>query len=261
MKDWTKLNKIITASFMLAVITFSAKAQNSANYLDNYTFFGIHSSFNYYSKGETNYNVNDSPVLVSHNNFKSYSLGIIFQAYKTDKFNFQIGIKGQHIYEVENYHIDKNQFNNPVPYYDWQILTDSDDMIYSITLKTEYLITNKLFIFTSIIPGYYKEYGGNGLSIRNNIEIFTEVPANKDWFHFNTEIGIGIYVPTKFILIQPYIYYNKSFRNIWEGSIKIKGIKERDYTEINGDFEQSGNYIGFGLNLYPKKFWKNKSKK
>jgi len=259
MKDWIKLNKVITVGFMLTVIIFTAKAQNKTNYLDNYTFFGIHSSFNYYSKGVTNYNVNDSPVTIQYDNMPSASFGVIFQVYKAGKFNFQIGFNGRLISEFEKFHIDKNQFNNPVPYYDWQTVTSSDDMIYNIPIRAEYLVSNKLFIYTSIVPGYYEEFGGNGYRRKNDIEITTEIPANNDWFHFNTEIGVGLYIPTKYVLIQPYLYYNKSYRNIWEGSIKIEGIKEREYTEINGEYNQSGNHIGFGLNFYPKKFWKKKS--
>ncbi len=102
----------------------------------------------------------------------------------------------------------------------------------------------------------YKEYGGYGYHLRETIEIFETYPEQDNWFYLDMEFGFGMYLPTKFALFQPYLYYNKSFHNLWQGTIKIKGIKHRPYTEINGTFEQSGNYVGFGLNIYPKKFWK-----
>ena len=244
-------------SIMLLSVILTTKAQNKTAFVDNYTFFGVHGSFNEYKKGNTNYHVNDSPVTVYHDKVPSYSVGVTFQVYKTDKFLFQTGFNSRHIYEGPNYYIDKSQTDSNRPDV-YQITSDFGDNIYNVPLRAEYLFYKKWMLFSSIIPGYYKEYGGWGYHRIDDIEIYEGYPASNDWFHLNTEIGLGVYIPGKYVLIQPYIYYNKNYTELREGSLKITGIKERSYTEINGSFSQSGDHIGFGLNFYPKKLWKMK---
>ena len=252
------ISKKILVGILLASISFVLHAQNKTDFIQKYTFFGTYASYNYYSKGNTFYGVNDSPVNVQNINVSSYSIGGVFQVYRTKNFIFQTGFRLRHIIELRKFQIDKDQFDNPMPYYFWWTGSDFGDNILEFPIRIEYLFFHKWYLYASPVLGYHKQYEGSEDNTYGGINIYSHYYKRNDSFHFSFEAGLGIYFLTKFILIQPYVYYSKSFNNMWEGDLIIRGIKHRDYTEIHGKFNQSGNYIGIGLNLFPKKFWKKK---
>ncbi len=249
-----KLN-IISTGLLLVLIT-NMHAQVYKQKLDDYTFFGVHSSYVYFSKGNTDYSVDDTPVTYVYCGYPSYELGGVIRVFKTKKLNFYTGFFARHLYMVSKEYIESKQAAN-FPYA-WTIELDFGANLWSVPFRMEYFVYKKLFVYTSIVPGFYHEYGGSGYSQRNNIEIFDYNYERKKTLYMNSEFGFGIYLPSKFVLFQPYVYYNKSFRDMWVGNLVITGIKNKPYTEVTGKLKQSGNFIGFGLNIYPKKFWKRK---
>ena len=241
---------------ILPVLFFMVlKSYAQSDFIKDYAFWGVNGVFVQYDKGKTNYGVTDSPVTMYHMQTPSFNLGLSLNVYHHKRFIVKTGFGIRYIYEKQRYHIDYDQTYSPYGN-DFIIESSSDDVVMYIPIRLDYLVYKKLFIFTSINPGYYKEYGGKSYDLKDTIEIFQTYPEQDNWLYLDLEFGFGMYLPTKFALFQPYLYYNKSFHNMWQGTIKIKGIKHRPYTEINGTFEQSGNYLGFGLNIYPKKFWK-----
>lgn len=229
------------------------QAQSSTDFLQDYLPVSAHSSFIYFAKGKTTMNVSNSPVNLYPNRVVSFELGSYIQVYKNKKILIYSGIFFRQLYDNIFYHIDNDQ---NVLYNDWYFFSDSGEYIVSFPLRLEYLFYKKYFMYTTGSFGFFRNYGGLTYNKRNKIEIFRYSSITKNWFYFNMEIGIGKYLKTKYILLQPYIYYNKSFHNILEEKILITGIKNRGYTEIRGKMEQSGNFVGIGLNIFPKKWWK-----
>ena len=255
---WNYYNSAYIKIFLPAfLLILSVKSFAQTDFIKDYAFFGVNGVFVQYDKGVTDYGVNDSPVTVFHMKTPSFNLGLSFNVFHSKKMIFKTGIGFRYIYEKERFHIDRNQTTSPYGN-DFIIESSSDDMVFYIPLRIDYLFYKKAFVYGSINPGYYKEYGIFGYNLKDDIEIFMYYPEQENWFYLDLEFGLGIYIPTKYALLQPYFYYNKSFHNLWQGTIKITGIEHRPYTEINGTFKQSGNYVGIGLNIYPVKFWKSK---
>ncbi|GEM_PF-6188854 len=234
---------------------FVLQSFGQADFIKDYTFFGVNGDFVYYKKGYTDYGVPDSPVTVYHMHTPSFNAGLSFNVYHHKRLILKTGLGIRYIHEIRRYHIDPDQTRSPYGN-DFIIKFSSDDVVLFIPIELNYLLFKKIFFYNNIKLGYYKEDGGLAYNLKDTIEIFLVYPAQANWFYLDWSFGFGVYIPIKYALIQPYVCYNKSFHNMWQGSIHVKGIKNRPYTEINGSIEQSGNYVGFGINIYPKKFWR-----
>ncbi len=262
-KDWIKLHKMIILVFMLTSINYTAKAQE--DYLDYYAFFGLHSSLNYNLGSEISYGVSDSPITLQYNNFSSGSFGLMFQTPNPViiqdngiemNFVFQIGFNVKHVYQSVNYQIDKSQFVGSVSSNDPKIHTDISFNMYSIPIAAEGYFTDKFFMRSGIILGFYKELSTSSYTKIDDIEITSELFTSSEFISkISMEVGFGYNIPTTQVLWQPYIYVNVGPENIVNGYFEIDGIKDRDYDKIYGSFKQGDMFIGLGLNVFPKRFW------
>jgi len=243
----------ISISFLLILMFPKIQAQSSTDFLQDYLPVSAHSSFIYFAKGKTTMNVSNSPVTMYPDHVASLEIGGNILLFNKSKFLVYTGMFYRYLFNNVYYHIDEDQ-NTIIT--DWYMLSNSGEKIVSFPLRLEYLFYKKYFMYTAGSFGFFRNYGGLTGNGDSGITILQYETITKNWFYFNMEIGIGKYLKTKYILLQPYIYYNKSFHNILEEKILITGIKNRGYTEIRGKMEQSGNFVGIGLNIFPKKWWK-----
>jgi hypothetical protein len=55
-------------------------------------------------------------------------------------------------------------------------------------------------------------------------------------------------------MLQASIIYKKSYTSFKEGTYEFKNLEMSP--DVNGSINQSGDFIGFGLTIYPKRFKK-----
>jgi hypothetical protein len=253
--------KIKTAmSFILIAVFLTSFSQNKKIFSE-YSSISFHSSMDNYFGGKSTGIPNDSPVKFTRAPFSFLSIGINAKVLEKERFNLKVGVQVSYLQLKDNIEIESNQLQN-----NEYILMDFSSLNrfrkYGLPITGEYTVNkkrnNKLTVFATLFPSYWLLEREN-LSIINSssnqsIKYAYAIASNKsNRFYFDTQIGIGYYIPTKYFLIQPFIHYNKSFRNIWEGPYAIWGISNRPYTEIEGVASQSGDHFSFGFNLYFKK--------
>jgi len=256
-----KKNRTVMSITLITVFITGVFGQRQTFSISDYEQVGVHAAMdNYFSGGEAIGVPSDSPVTYQPYYFPSMSFGVNTFVLKRDKFNFKIGLRGSFLSYSYKMVTEKGQTFGNI----------NDDMIaiasyssafikYGIPITGEYYInTNKkrrLAIFTTLIPSYWKhDRHRYGVTSYNSIYNEFTLPKTTNAFYFDAQIGLSYYIPTRYALVQPFVYYNKSFRDIWEDvPFQIRGIRNRSYNQFSGTTSQSGDHISFGFNLYIKK--------
>ena len=227
------------------------------NFFDYYANTGIHSSLDMHIpfQQEITYNVADSPIAYSMYVAPGYSLGFNRVVYSNKSKIVKIGLQYSTIPFSDHTKWDETQGN--VDREEWDVLYDEGFVTFSIPISFECVLknkrTNKPFIFAEFQPTYWK-HGISSFSFGSfPIITGTTINTNNRNFRYNQKIGFGYYLPTKYVLFQPYLYYSQSFTNLWDGDFFVDGIINKPYTTVTGTFKDKGNSFGFGLNIYFKK--------
>jgi len=230
-------------------------AQTSQDLFKPYGFFGINASVNYYEKGFVSLNQADSPVQIIPINYASYMYGGVFRLYHDKYFVLSSGVYFRRLVTQENIvHLEEGQIS-PINVQDFITYYEYQEFFPVIPVRIDFRVYRNFNVYASFDFGFYHRnaivfsYENEDLLMEN---IF---PETSHWYRSDVELGISRFIPSKFVLIQAYLYYNKSFQNTWDGDIYIEGIKNRNYTEVRGKMKESGNYWGLGVNLYPYKWW------
>jgi len=247
-----KINIILIFIF---ISSLELRPQQNTDFFSNYTFFGANASVNYYEKGVINFNQPDCPVRMTPIHYASYMYGSVFRLYHNKHFLLSSGIyirrlvTQESIVNLEEGQIPPDNIQDFITYYEYE------DLFPVIPVRIDFRIYRNWYIYSSFDGGLYHRKATQLTYKDEDLSIDNYFPETAHRLRADLEGGIAYLFPAKFVLIQPYLYYNKSFSNTWEGEIYIKGIKNRDYTEVQGKIKESGNYWGLGLNLYPVK-WK-----
>ena len=257
----TKRKKIAMSFVLIAVFIGTAFGQQKNSLYDHYQRIGIHTAMdNYFSGGKSTGVPLDSPVIYQPYYYPSMSFGINTFVLKREKFNLKIGLRASYLAYSYKMVIQNGQ----IPSINEDVIdfaTDRANFIkFGIPITGEYFIQinkkRKLTIFTTLIPSYWSSNEWLAASLTYEV-IYNryKLPRNIDNpLYFDTQIGLSYYIPTRYALVQPFVYYNKSFRNIWEDvPFQIRGIRNRSYNQFSGTTSQSGDHISFGFNLYIKK--------
>ena len=257
-----KFKKIVTSILLVTIISTFYSQTN--NFFSNYAKFSLGVSGNYYLRGKSYYSFSDTPVTYTYDKFLSASFYAEYNIFNKNKHKIFIGAKISLYYEVNTLIIEPGQYENTPVGTIFREETSSDDTIKSLIIKYSYNFKiNRLnsYIFCSVLPGFeipgksgYTEIGMRTIN-------FESSEYYKDGiFRFNIEVGFGINLKTKYIIIQPHLFFNKSFTDIWYADFIIEGIRNRSYTKVNGYLKQSGDYFALGINFIPKKLWNKKRK-
>jgi len=157
------------------------KSNAQSDFIKDYALWGVNGVFVEYDKGKTNYGVTDSPVTVYHMKTPSFNLGLSLNVYHNKRFIVKTGFGIRYIHEKQRYHIDYDQTHSPYGN-DFIIESSSDDVVMYIPIRLNYLVYKKLFVYASVNPGYYKEYGGIAYDLKDTIEIFLTYPEQEIGF-------------------------------------------------------------------------------
>lgn len=255
-----KKNRTVMSIMLIAVFITGVFGQKQYFSISDYEQVGVHAAMdNYFPGGEAIGVPLDSPVTYQPNYFPSMSFGVNAFVLKRDKFNFKIGLRGSFLSYSYKMVIEKGQTpNNADDDIVDKLIHSSSFIKYGIPITGEYFIQTKkkrrLTIFTTLIPSYWKHDRYRVGSSDGYIYDEYTLPKTTNTFYFDVQIGLSYYIPTRYALVQPFVYYNKSFRDIWEDvPFQIRGIRDRPYTQFSGTTSQSGDHISFGFNLYIKK--------
>ncbi len=250
--------KIVAMLFIIATFTI-ATAQNEL--FSDYIPIGIHATMDNYFNGKATGVPSDSPVKYTMGPFTNLSVGLNTVVYNKAKLSIKLGLRASFLQFRDHIKIEPDQLLENESYTLSESFMDRYGK-YGIPISGEYILTkkkkNKLAALITLYPSYwlYETRRISRLNISSNQSIAYGyiIESNKyDRFYFDAQLGLAYYIPTKHLLIEPFIYYNMSFKNIWEGRYGIWGIQNRPYTEVTGIAKQSGNHIALGFNLYFKK--------
>ncbi len=248
--------KIVAMLFVIATFTI-ATAQNEL--FSDYIPVGIHAAMDNYFNGKVTGTPSDSPVKYTMAPFTQLSFGLNTIVYNKAKLSIKLGLRANLLEYKENLKIAPDQLLEHEFYLQDGTYMDRYGK-YGIPISGEYILTkkkkNKLAALITLYPSYWL-FERKRITRINSYQLFSygyAIESNKyDRFYFDAQLGLAYYIPTKHLLIEPFIYYNMSFKNIWEGRYGIWGIQNRPYTEVTGIAKQSGNHIALGFNLYLKK--------
>lgn len=245
--------------FFIIVVSNNVYSQKNELYND-YGSFGINVDMNqHFSNSNTIYNHLDTPVTFNPRGTLYMSWGFNVVAYKTSHFIHKIG-----------FNISYNAFGFDTNYEAGQVsmLPEGttvkswywfgDYTNYSISLISEYAFQTKakngFVLISNIMPTYWKrEVSGDASRNYGFNTIVFEIEEKKPTFFIKQQIGIGYYIHTKPLLIEPFIHYTHCFTMSWKGKVTLGNILDRPYSSVIGKFSQRGDYISFGFNLYPEK--------
>ncbi len=249
-----------TIAGILLAIVFINSGFSQTKLFNEYTKFGFYGSLNSIGAGKTNYNVSDPPIRLTYSAYKAGSFGMNYRLLFKKNFIIKTGLHFNFYKDILNYEFDKGQI---IGYnYDYDLTVGSNNFgNISIPLTIEYsLKINRKLYFSSFISyniSYMRITESRSQDITYNIDIIVDNPNREHSpFYNNFQVGAGFYIPVKFALFHLFAYYNKNFKEVLIGKYHIEGIQDRPYTQMEGTLTQSGDYIGFGLTIYPKKWWK-----
>jgi len=242
-------NKTLTKEFKL--MRKKAKKDHKAYF----TNIGFHVATDQYLNGKTlSYDQNDSPIIFQPYTYTSLSIGFSAFVIRKKRYNLKLGFRGNWMMASTKqiYENGQTNFDNVSS---WGTYTGGGRWWkWGIPVTFEYKTNKKFNLFVSAIPSRWKRRENfepsNFLGIG---ELINYDGSGVDNFFFDTQIGFSYYIPTRFMLVQPFLYYNKSFRTMMSGDFHYNNLKNRPYTQINGIFEHSGDHVSFGFNFYFKK--------
>jgi hypothetical protein len=256
----TPILKTAMSVILIVVISFSSKAQNNTNFLKNYYKFSVFGQYTVEKKGvvykeDPSVNYGLEQYVVQH-------IGVSYNVYQHKNWNFKTGLIYKYKLIKEKYNFTQEQIlyqNN----YSFIATIDSGSRMYAIPLTAEYIVSISKRIKWEIAPSFTVAYyiGQEGGSV-HSFDIDKPNPPTmliyydeyyKNPIFSSAEISTGFYILFKYFMLQPEFRYSKSFRDVFTGHYTVENFKTEPHNS-KGTFKQSGDYWGFSLSIYLKKF-------
>jgi hypothetical protein len=258
-----KNNKIkrfkIAMSLVLIVFFMCIKtnAQRAENLFVKHQKWGIITQYNLFegAKVSPTNNINLNYQIPES---KLFALGIVYNFYQKKHWNFKTELQLQWFTDYDELLIAEPEN-----------VTSSNIVFYGSTThdKTGYLPVTIEYMFfetgsfsfgvgAGVGLTYYWHYdisGSSGLAI-NDVTLF-EAFQRDDYplFYFSNHIQASIYFKRKNYMLQASVVYKKNLGDSFkEGRYEFKNLEQSP--DVYGTFKQSGDFLGFSLSIYPKKF-------
>jgi len=254
--------KLIAMSFMLIAILKieSLSAQIAENLYKNYHKWGLIIQYNIFDA--TNITPTNNPN-INYEIFKNklYALGIVYNFYQYKNWNFKAELQLQWYGHHDGIRILESE-NIASFDFDREYFTEHDKMGY-LPITTEYMLLSKGNFGFSFGGGigltYYWHYdisGSSGLAINDTVVFEAFEREDYPLFYFSSHIQASIYFKREKFMLQTSLVYKKSYTSFKTGTYEFKNLKAS--SDINGIFDQSGNFLGISATIYPKKTLKRK---
>jgi len=247
------------AVFTLVFICFF-QFLSAQSIFDNYIGVGTTFSVDTYLAKETDYTVNDAPFTKSFFNSTNSSFGLNFLILQNQKLNIKAGFKINYLSRNIRLEIEQEQGFSNGNYISVTRGRTENSKFYSAPISFEYMLNpkskNQLAVYLSAIPSFFKGYTyqiSTYNTIYGDLNYERAVSNLKNEFALDFQLGIAYYIPTKYLLIQPFVAYKKGNLTLWNEKFNISNVQNRIYTEFDGTIKQTSRSIAVGLNLYPRK--------
>tara|TARA_R110000868_G_scaffold119876_2_gene318084 strand:+ start:1374 stop:2162 length:789 start_codon:yes stop_codon:yes gene_type:complete len=248
--------KLIAMSLGLIAILKTEKitAQHAKTLFNNHHKWGVVIQYNVFDAA--NITPTNNPN-INYEIFKSkmFALGIAYNFYQYKNWNFKAELQLQWFGNLEGLTILEPE--NIVPFnYEDLSRTEHDKTGY-LPLTAEYVFLNTGSFSFSIGGGlgltYYWHYdieGSSGLAI-NDVTLF-EAYERTDYplFYLSNHLQASIYLKRKSFMLQTSLIYKKSYTSFRTGTYEFKNLKVSP--DVKGAFDQSGDFLGISLTIYPK---------
>lgn len=249
--------KLVAMSLGLIAILKTEKltAQHAENLFDSHHKLGAVIQYNVFEAA--NLTPTNNPN-VNYELFKNklFALGISYNFYQYKNWNIKAELQlqwyGHHdgitILEPENI-ADFNYLDES---------TISHDKMGYMPISAEYIYLKKASFSFSVGGGlgltYYWHYDVSGSSsLAINDTVVFEAFEREDYplFYFSNHLQTSVYFKRKSFMLQTSLIYKKSYSSFKTGTYEFINLKSSQ--DINGKFNQSGDFLGVSLTIYPKK--------
>ena len=252
----TNLRKAAKLWSLVVFLSTSLSAQN-IDVFEKYHKLGLVFQYNNFEAANvapTNNNNN-----INYQIFKSkvFALGIAYNFHQYKNWNFKAELQLQWFGNNDGITILESENIANIDYIS-SSSTEHDKMGY-LPVTAEYMLfkTDSFSFGIGVGIGltYYWHYdlsGSSGLAI-NDVVLF-EAFQREDYplFYFSNHIQASMYFRLKSFMLQASVVYKKNLGDAFtEGHYEFKNLKQSP--DIRGDFEQSGDFLGLSLTIYPKK--------
>jgi len=244
----------------LSTISFS---QNTKYYpeFNNYGSWSIGGSYYFFQKESINKlsGINQHKPLYS--NGYSYTIRKMFN--KNGKFSYIIGLSlnNNNPYKFE-YSLKQYDLNSLDRYEDFESIISGNlvrRINFSIPLLLQYKfkINPNLFmkfdtgIETIYMESGYSDYSSNFYDNEDNgknIIYYWLENYHKTPLYPSVVFSPGVYIMTRYFIIQTSIVYNKSLKNQYNGEMNIMNLDISDDSVI--ETKKSGDYLGVSLQIF-----------
>lgn len=249
-------NFILICSILLfTVYSFS---QENSSFIKEYFPIGINVQANKYFDGITE--KSDPTVNFDILGYNHVQAGLSANLYQFKNFNLKTGFLVKYTYDFLGFNFTAAQLGVDYDFgYRTKFWTNLNKIL-SVPLSVEYILNSekkvKPFISTGMTFSYYLSKGfesTDALGVDENY-LTTIYAETKDANQFSTslELSTGIYLKTKPILFQFQLVYSKSLSPISKGIFEAYNY-HTEPSSSTGTFEQSGDYFGFGMNMFIRK--------
>tara|TARA_R110002096_G_scaffold397226_1_gene593168 strand:- start:142 stop:915 length:774 start_codon:yes stop_codon:yes gene_type:complete len=251
-----KLNlKIIAMSIVLIAILKTEKlsAQNFKNLFGEHHKWGLVGQYNTFSAANIT-PTNNKYLRYEIFNSKMFAVGIAYNIHQYKKWNFKAELQIQWFGDYEGKTIlePENETSQNIGAFS---RTEHDKLGY-LPLTAEYMYA-KSGSFSFTIGGglgltYYEPYNITQRLSINNVELFfVNYKTSNSSFYFSNHIQASVYFKRKNIMIQTSLIYKKSYTSFRTGIYEFKNLELSP--DLKGSINQSGDFLGLSLTIYPKK--------
>ncbi|WP_298499099.1 hypothetical protein [uncultured Algibacter sp.] len=246
---------------ILFITTFlinpSVKAQNSNRLFNKHHKWGAVTQYNIFDSA--NISPNNNPN-VNYEIFKSklFALGIVYNFYQYNNWNFNAELQLQWFGDMESITILEAENITSFNYVDLSN-TEHDKTGY-LPLTAEYIFYETGSFSFGIGAGvgltYYWHYdisGSSSLTI-NDVTLFEAFEIDDyQLFYLSNHLQASVYFKREKFMLKASVVYKKSHTSFREGYYEFKNLELSP--DFQGIFDQSGDFLGFSLSIYPKKYF------
>jgi len=248
--------------FLFALVLIAYPKANKAQFFQSspygYLPLSISGGGMYFFNGHTVYNQKNPPIKIRFLPFMGENYGFQSILLKRKKYNFYLGLRMQHVYDNILQTFDSDQTDDR-KIHQRNFIWDFYAMMFKLPIGLEAKPFNHVLIVVEMEPGYFNEeevYSSSIFSFNNPPHKLTIVWKNikKHPFFFNINFGLKWSKPLKYFKFEPYLFYSHGFIPLYKRHLKIDGIINRPYNEMEGTMFQSGSGLMFGVNIQPTNF-------
>jgi len=247
--------KAIAMSLVLIAIlkTENISAQNGENLFRSYRKWGVVGQYNIFSAANIEATKNRN---LKHEIFKSkmFAVGVAYNIYQYKNWNFKAELQLQWFGNYNGITILEPE-NETSENIGWFSRTEHDKLGY-LPLTAEYVFANHKSFSFSIGGGFGLTYYEPDEIVRrfsiNNVVLFSEnYKTSNSSFYLSNHIQASIYFKRKSFMLQTSLIYKKSHTSFRTGNYEFKNLELSP--DIKGNINQSGDFLGLSLSIYPKK--------